>query len=243
MGFDTCRRASVKRKRQIPDIAYIILIIVLSVLAIGGSILTRRFEYVAGTRNDVHYSMVYSFGLSLMLFLIITPMATCASILALISLVLRHSNVGQILLKLALILLGPVIVFCAFEYISPLSPVFLKGFEQWVLQETDIDVIQTWLANEGAKYAGQGYSSKEGFPEDLPECLVDLNPVSISFSSSVSKNGASVEINWFFFMDDYGLIIGSPEMETPEKGLIKLRRDYYEFRRPVKQGAYVFIRG
>ena len=232
-----------KCKRQIPDIAFIILIIVLTILAIGGSLLIRQFEYVAGTRNDVHYSMVYGFGLSIVLFLIITPMATCASILALISLVLKHSNIRQILFKLALLLLGPVIVFCAFEYISPLSPVFLKGFEQWVQRETDIDAIQTWLASEGAKYAGQHYSAREGFHENLPECLVDLNPVSISFSSSVSQNGPSVEINWSFFMDDYGLIIGSPEMETPEKGRIKLYRFYYEFRRPVKPGAYVFIRG
>ena len=232
-----------KRKRQIPDTAYIILISVLTVLAIGGSLLIRRFEYVAGTRNDVHYSMVYGFGLSIVLFLLMTLIAISASILALISLVLRHRNAGQILLKLSLLFLGPVIVFCAFEYISPLSPVFLEGLEQWVLQETDIDAIQTWLASKGAKHAGHRYSAKEGFPEGLPECLVDLNPVFISFSSSVSQNGPSVEINWFFFMDDYGLIIGSPEMETPEKGRIKLHRSYYEFRRPVKRGAYVFIRG
>lgn len=238
-----CRRVFVKRKREIPDIASIILIVVLTVLAIVGSILTHRFEYVAGTRNDVHYSMVYGFGLSVMLFLIMTLIAVSASILALISLVHRHSNVCQILLKLALLLLGPVIVFCAFEYVTPLSPVFLKGFEQWVLRETDIDAIQTWLAREGAKHAGQRYSAREVFDKDLPECLVNLNPKFISFSGSASQNGPSVEITWHFFMDDYGLIICSPEMKTPEKGRIKLHRAYYEFRRPVKRGAYVFIRG
>ena len=94
-----------------------------------------------------------------------------------------------------------------------------------------------------SKHAGHRYSAEDGVPEGLPECLVDLNPVPISFSSSVSQNGPSVEINWFFFMDDYGLIIGSPEMETPEKGRIKLHKSLYEFRRPVKRGAYVFIRG
>jgi len=187
--------------------------------------------------------MVYGFGLFVVLFILMANIAVCTSILALISLVLRHSNIGQIFLKLALLLLGPVIVCCAFLYTIPLSPVFLKGFEQWVLQETNIDAIQTWLANEGAKYAGQHYSSKEGFPEELPECLVDLNPALISFGKSVSQNGPSVEIIWRLFMDDYGLIIGSPEMETPEKGRIKLGRSAYEFRRPVKQGAYVFIRG
>jgi hypothetical protein len=234
-----------KPKRNIPNTACIILIIVISVLAIGGSILFPRFEYMAGARNDAAYSLYLFFPVS-MLFLIITPMALCCSIIALIrliSLVLIHSNIRQILFMLALLLLGPVIVCSAFFYITPLSPVFLKGFEQWVLHETDIDAIQTWLANEGAKYEGQVYSSKEDFPEDLPKFLVDLNPKYISFKNSASRNGPSITINWILFMDDYGLIIGPPDMETPQKGRIKLDRSTYEFRRPVKQGAYVFIRG
>lgn len=225
------------------SIAYIILIIVLTVLAIGGSILTRRFEYVAGTRNDAHYSFVYGFGLSLMLSFLMASLAVIASILALISLVLRHRNVRQILLKVALILLGPIICYCAFEYTVPLAPVFLEGFEQWVLQEADIEVIQQWLASEGAKHAGQRYNAKEGFAKELPECIVELNPRFISFSDSISKNGPSVEIIWPLFMDDYGLIVGPPTMETPEEGHIELRKAYYEFRRPVKPGAYVFSRG
>jgi hypothetical protein len=233
----------VKRKNKILSIVYTILIIVLTVLAIGGSILIRRFEYVAGTQNDGYYSFTHAFGLSMILFFIMAIIAICASILALINLVLRHSNIGQILFKLVLLILGPVIVFCSFIYITPLSPVFLEGLEQWVLQETDIDAIQTWLASEGAKHTGRHYSSENGFPEDLPECLVNPNPKFISISNSASSNGPKVEITWFLFMDEYGLIVGSPEMETPEKGCIKLRRDYYEFRRPVKRGAYVFIRG
>jgi hypothetical protein len=48
-------------------------------------------------------------------------------------------------------------------------------------------------------------------------------------------------------MDEYGLIVGPPTMETPKEGCIKLHEAYYEFRRPVrrpvKSGAYVFIRG
>lgn len=232
-----------KRKKKILRIVYTILIIVLTVLAIGGSILIRRFEYVAGTRNDGYYSFTNAFGLSIVLFLIMALIAICASILALISLVLQHRNAGQILLKLTLLLLGPAIVLCALEYISPLSPVFLEGLEQWVLQKTDIDAIQRWLASEGTKHAGHRYSAENGFPEGLPDCLIDLNPAFISFSNSASQNGTSVKITWFLLMDEYGLIIGSPEMETPEKGRIKLRRDYYEFRRPVKGGAYVFIRG
>ncbi len=225
------------------SIAYIIIIIILAVLAIGGSILIHRFEYLAGTQNDVHDSFVYGFGLSLILFPLMAPIALSASILAIISLAIRHRNISQILFKLLLILLGPAIVCFALFYTTPSSPVFLKGFEQWVLQEADIDAIQTWLVSEGAKHAGQHYISEDGFPEELPECLVKLKPWFISFSNSVSKNGPSVEIIWFFVSDEYGLIVGSPEMETPKKGRIILDHSTYEFRRPVKPGAYVFIRG
>ena len=232
-----------KRKNKILSIVYTSLIIVLTVLSIGGSILIRRFEYVAGTRNDGYYSFTHAFGLSMILFFIMALIAICTSILALISLVLRHSNIGQILFKLVLLILGPVIAFCAFEYVSPLSPVFLEGLEQWVMKEADIDAIQKWLASEGAKYVGQRYNAENGFPEGLPDCLVNLNPKFISFKNSSPKNEPIVEINWFYFMDDYGLIVGPPDMETPKKGCLKLRRDYYEFRRPIKKGAYVFIRG
>ncbi|MHC4539614.1 MAG: hypothetical protein ACYTEK_09805 [Planctomycetota bacterium] len=235
-----------KRKWKTLSLAYIILIIVLTVVATGGSILIHRIEYIAGTRNDVDCSILYGFGLSVILFFfILLPIAASASILALVSLVLRHSNVGQVLLKLALMLLGPVIVCCAFLCTVPLSPIFLKGFEQWVVQEADIDAIQTWLASEGARHAGQLYSrySKEGFPEELPECLVGLNPAFISFRDANSHNGPSVEIVWPYFMDEYGLVVGSPAMETRNEGRIKLDSSNYEFRRPVKRGVYVFIRG
>ena len=148
---------------RVLGIIYIVLIVVLTVLAIGGSILVRQFEYVAGTRNDAKHD---GFGLALLLFLIVPPLAGGAVLVALISLVLWHRTIGQILLKLAFLLIVPVICFCAFQYMSPLSPVFLEGFEQWVLQEADIDAIQTWFVNEGAKHAGQRYYVKDGFPEE-----------------------------------------------------------------------------
>ena len=232
-----------KRKSEKLNTACIILVIVLTILTIGGSILIHRFEFVAGTRNDVHFSMVYGFGLSLILLFLKILIAICASFLALISLIRQHSNVRQILMKLALLLLGPTIVFGFFIFFSPPSAIFLKGFEQWVLQETDINAIQTWLANEGAKHAGKQYNVRDGLSAKLPTCLVVLNPKIISFKNSASRNGPSVEITWYFFMDDYGLIIGPPEMETPKKGRIKIHESLYEFRRPVKPGAYVFIRG
>lgn len=233
-----------KRKREKLNTACIVSIIVLTILAIGGTILIHRFEYVAGTKNDVHMSMVYGFGLSLIFFFVMIPIATCSLILAVFNLVHRHSNLSQILSKLVLLILVPVIVICTFLYTIPLSPIFLKGFEQWILKEADIDAIQIWLASEGAKHAGKQYNARDGLSEKLPECLVNLKPKIISFKNYASRNGPSVEITWFFFMDDYGLIIGSPEMETPKKGRIKLTdRSAYEFRRPVKKGAYVFIRG
>jgi hypothetical protein len=230
-------------RNRVLIIAYVILIIILTALAIFGSVLIHRSEYVAGTRNDAYYSIVYGFGLSVVQFFIMALVAMSTSILALISLVRKHQNINRILLKVMLMILGPIICYCAFEYTAPLAPIFLEGFEQWVLQNTDIDTIQTWLDSEGAKHAGKQYDATKGFPKELPEFLVKLNPVFISFSDSVSKNGLSVELSWFLAMDEYGLIVGPPTMETPEKGHIKLTKDCYEFRHPIKRGAYVFSRG
>jgi hypothetical protein len=230
-----------KDKRAL-SIIYIIAIIILAILAIGGSLFIYRTEYIAGTRNDVHHGAFYGFGLFLILSPIILSIAGLSSIVALISLILRHKNIGQIILKLALIFLGPAIVFFAFNSTSPAAPIFLKGFNQWVLQEVDIDAIQKWLVDEGENHAGQHYASEDGLPEELPECLVKLRPRRISFSYSTTQNEPKIEIVWYYVMDEYGLIIGSASMETPEEGCPKVRKGYYEFRRPVKPGAYVFIR-
>ena len=232
-----------KSKLDIISVSYIVLINILIVLAIVGSILIYRFEYEAGTQNDAQYGFFYGFGFSLLLFPIMAIIALCTSIFALISLLKRHSNVGQVLLKLTLILLGPFIVCCAFFFSCPIAAVFLKGFEQYVVQNADIDAIQTWLAGEGQKYSGHSYNAADGFPEELPECMVKLHPRFISFKSANSPNGIRVEITWIEVMDEYGLIIGSSSMDTPKKGHIKLEYGDYEFRRPVKQGAYVFLRG
>jgi len=238
-----------KFKNKIPNTACVVSIIILTIIALGGLIIIHCFEYVAGTRNDVEYNFSHCFHLSIILRFLLISISIFTSILALIrliGLVLSHSNIRQILFMLALLILAPVIAYGAFLYMTPpLSPssAFLKGFENWVLREADIDEINTWLKNEGAKQAGKHYYAEDGFPKVLPECLVNLNPKSISISNPVSSKGPSVEITWSFLRDYYGLNVGPPEFETPKKGRIKLNQDHYEFRRPVKKGAYVFIRG
>ena len=232
-----------KFKLEITSGAYIVLIILLMVLAIGGSFLINRPWYEAGIQNRVVHSIVYSFGLFIILYPVMAIIALYISISALMSLLKRHSNVGQVLFKLVLIPIGPVIVCCTFFFSGPGAAVFLEGFEQYVVQNADIDTIQTWLASEGQKYSGYSYNAADGFPEELPEGLVKLHPRFISFKGSNSTNEMRVEMTWFFIMDEYGIIIGSPSMETPKKGHIKLDYGDYEFRRPVKQGAYVFSRG
>lgn len=230
------------KDKRILSTAYIIVIIILTILVTGGSLFIHRSEYIAGTQNDAHHGAIYGFGLSLILFPLIALLAVSSSIMAIISLVLRHNNARTIILKLALIILGPAIVCSAFYYTTPSAHVFLKGFEQWALQKTEINTIQKWLADEGANHAGRHYASEDGFPEELPECLVGLRPRRISFSTT-TQNEIKVEIVWHYVTDDYGLIVGSASMETPEESRLKLTRSNYEFRRPVKPGAYVFIRG
>lgn len=109
------------------SIIYIIAIIILAILAIGGSLFIYQSEYIAGTRNDARHGIIYGFGLFLILSPIILSIAGLSSIVALISLILRHKNIGQIILKLALIFLGPAIVCSAFFITPPSALVFLNG--------------------------------------------------------------------------------------------------------------------
>jgi hypothetical protein len=232
-----------KYKWTFIDKAYIILIGILTIILVTGSIITHHIDYLTGTQKDIQHTGAYGFLLSAILLFCMAWIAVIPSILALVSLVYRHSNVGQNLIKILMILLGPLIVCCFFWFTDPGASVFLEGFEQWVKKEADVNSIQTWLASDGAKHLKAQYWAQEGYPDELPKCLVELNPVSISFSDSNSTNGLTVEIMWMYIMDEYGLIVGSPAMETPEKGRVKWGQNHYEWRRPVKPGAYVFTRG
>ena len=64
-------------------------------------------------------------------------------------------------------------------------------------------------------------------------------------SFSTFENGKrSVEFEWGCALEHWGIIIGLPEMETPqEEDCIDLSESEREYRRPIQPGVYIFDRG
>jgi len=212
------------------------------VLVGGGSYLTYQTEYLGGVGNEPNHGFIFFVGLVLPMLIVIFIAFVCY----LIRLFPWPATLGHRLLRLAFLLLPPALFFGSFFLTTPLAAVFLKGFEQWVAQEADIDAIQEWLATDGRQFTGQTFTLEPNTdaPEELPTCLTALRPWRISFSDGEAAGEMSIELSWpCGFSDEYGLIVGPPTMHTPETGMIKVREGCNEFRRPIQPGAYIFDRG
>ena len=211
-------------------------------LVCGGSYLTYRAEYLGGASNEPNQGMILFFP-----FLVPMLLATfIAFICYLARLFPSPPTLGHWLVRLVFLLFPPTVLFGSFALTTPLADVFLKGFEQWVTREADIDAIQEWLASDGHRFAGQSFmlETDANTPEELPTLLTALRPWRISFSDGEAGSEMSVELWWpCGFSDEYGLIIGPPTMHTPKTGMIRVRAGCNEFRRAIRPGVYIFNRG
>jgi len=204
----------------------------------GGSYLTYRAEYLGGASNTPNQGMILFFPL-LVPMLLVTLMAFICYLARLFP---WPPTLGHWLVRLAFLLLPPAVLFGSFALTTPLADVFLKGFEQWVTREADIDAIQEWLATEGHPFAGQTFHLEPhtDAPEGLPTCLTALRPSALSFSDGEAEGEMSAKLWWpCGFGETYGLIIGPPTMHTRETGTIEVREDSSEFRRLIQPGVYV----
>lgn len=120
---------------------------------------------------------------------------------------------------------------------------FLRGYEKWVAKEVNIPEIRQWLLSLPDEYSGQSYFQAKDFPSQLPEAITSFEPYHIYLSEF--KNGQrSVKFEWGCAFGHFGIVIGTPEMDTPkEETLIKHSDSDYEFRRPIEPGVYIFERG
>lgn len=150
--------------------------------------------------------------------------------------------------KNILILFFSISIFIAswilpFFIFPPGAVYFLKGFEKWVHKNVDIDAVQTWILTEEAnKYLDQRYD-KGNFPDDFPEFIKNVEPLFIGFSGNDSEKGKCIEFWWGNTFSDWGIVIGSPEMKIQQSGVIKHSKSYYEFRRSIRPGIYIFEAG
>jgi len=126
-------------------------------------------------------------------------------------------------------------------FLPPVA-VFLKGYEEWVCRNVDIDAIQTWLLSKEAHgYFGQTYSI--GSLDPLPGLVTDFDPKHIAFHGDEHGKGRCVVFEWGGALARWGFVVGLPTMKTKLKGRIQSDKSCVEHRRPLKPGIYVFLAG
>ena len=216
----------------------LIFILVFLVFSIGGAFYIYYLEYADGLKNRFGLSILPCFcytaiGLLVLLF---------CSIRFLIRVCLPPLALSHILIKIAFGAVPFVIFFGGWKMTIPAAPVFLKGFEKWALKEVDMNAIQQWLATEGQRYKGQYYYS-EDFPSEFPACLTKFKPQVILFENSELDGSLYIEFRCGGGIDYWGLRIGPPSMKTPEEGVLKISKSYYEYRRPIAPGVCIFDGG
>ena len=232
-----------KNKLKVTSILYLLFIIMLLVMAVGGSFLIRRYSYLAGLHHSDEY--IKSIPIAIYLLPLLVILTLSSSLIAFVGLFFTNGKISKILCQLLMILLGPAIIFGIFICTPPGAATYLKGFKQYILKEVDIEAVQTWLATKGSIYARQEYYPDYGkdYPEELPSNLTKLHPSAIFISDSVAENGPVINLSWPFGMDGCELIIGPPDMKIPKRTLTETDQGIKEFTRIIKPGAYISIRG
>ncbi len=231
---DQIANVKVRKLQYKFDVIFVLVFLAISIL---GQLYIRHTEYEGGLANQG------GCGLLPMLYFLAAELILLVfySICFIVRVFLSTRTVKNILIKITYVVMPFAIFFGSFMITIPLTPVFLKGFEKWVLKEVDINAIQQWLATEGQQYKCEYFT--EDFPKEFPAFLTKNKPYIIIFENSELDNTRYIDFRWGGGMDSWGLRIGSPSMKMPEQGMLKIREGYYEFRRPIAPGVYVFEGG
>lgn len=120
---------------------------------------------------------------------------------------------------------------------------FLNGYEKWVKKNVETDKIQEWLVSgEADRYMNEIYTYD--FPDDLPDFMKNFNRQYIYFDGHESERGKSIVFEWgSALVGHWGIVISLPTNNTQQDGVIKESESYYEYRRSIKPGIYIFDGG
>jgi len=197
----------------------------LAAAAIGGAFYIRHAEYVGGmnrlgAKGEAAFMEIFG----------VLVLASLGFIIWTIIQLFHSPRTGKhALLQVAFLIVPPIILVGGFMITVPLSPPFLRGFEQGVLREVDTDAIQQWVATEGHKYTFMKCRPEEVFPDELPGFLVPFKRTVIWFPAPASEGGLRVE----FLMGglhSWELVVGLPGMPMPKET---------GFSRHIKPGVYI----
>lgn len=152
------------------------------------------------------------------------------------------------LLQLSMRIMFSILIYfgtCLFPFISgqPGDAYFLKGFEKWVLQNVDIDAIQTWIQSEESdEYLGKEYAG-ESLQEEIPDFVKNFDPEFVFFYDYDSETGKSIVLGWSTLGGTWGIVIGPPTMKVQTEGTFQKDVDNVERRHLIKPGVYIYSEG
>ncbi len=119
---------------------------------------------------------------------------------------------------------------------------FLNGYEKWVMKNVEIDKIQDWLVSGDAdKYIPNYYMDNP--PNDLPDSMKNFKRQYIKFNEQKSRRGKSIVLEWGGPPAHWGIVVGLPTSEIQQDEVIKESESYYEYRRSIKPGIYIYYGG
>ena len=150
-------------------------------------------------------------------------------------------RIAQIVSLSILLFIGSLILIFIFN--RPGAVHFLKGFQQWVSRNVEIDAIQTWIqSDEAEQFLGHRYD-KDDFPADLPDFISNINSDCLIFHDNDFELSKCVEFEWFTLGGSWGLVIGLPTMKVETEGKFPQGVSEIEFRRLIKPGVYIYSEG
>lgn len=235
-----------------PYLLQIIVLILICITIIIESVHFYIMEYLAGLYNDPSLhpffaGLFFDFLKVLLLLVAFIGLVVIAFIGLVVNLFKKfkiYKNIGINFLLLGLSL-G---VFIGNRYVRmpgpPGATVFLRGFDKWVRKNVETAAIQEWLATIDDRYFSKDYYADTGSPNEFPKFIIDLNPKFISFGYSELDNTKIAKLSWGSgLLGEWGVIIGNSNMEMPKPGVEKISDSYWEYRRIIRPGVYIYDGG
>lgn len=233
-----------KAMRKINCKLDIIIIGAMLTVSIIGIVHLDMIFYKAGLVNGEVFMLFFSS----LLFVLFYELSKVAIVLFSVIRNFFHLKPDQRKKRYAVTALISVLIFIGswvffFTLHQPGAVHYLRGYEKWVINNVDVNTIQTWmLSPEADKYLKNKSNVyfNDDFPEDLPNFITKYSPKYIAFYKDNSENERCIKILWRSGISEYkGIVVGSPTVKTKQEELIKHSNTDFEYRRSIKPGVYV----
>ena len=229
-----------KRKKKYKGLVFLFAVAVIA------ACIPWFLSYLGGVLNQ---------NLALMaVFIVLSPIGWAFALIAIILLVIAFCR-GGFTRKRTLLCMAPAVLmvgFCVGWFLPPVGAVtFLQGFEKWVAENIGTAEIQSWMADADKDFWGDRpdnldskfYGLETELPDDLPPCFPSAKLQYLSFERSELDGSKIVRLEWGGALGHWGVVIGDSNIKMPGPGVEKVSDSYWEYRRILKPGVYIYDGG